>query len=431
MKKTLAVSSVVLFLFAAAHAEAPYPLAWSHQFGDSGFDRAYRVSPDNLGNVCVVGYTDGDLWGPNAGWGDGFLCKYDVDGNVLWAHQMGGAESDNALGVSADTSGNIYVSGLTNSSLDGPSAGGIDAFVRKYDPAGNVLWTRQIGTDRNDRSLACSVDATGNVFILGDTYGDLGGANAGNVDGFVSKFNAAGDLLWTRQYGTDLEDRAFDISTDSLGNVYVSGLTKGDLAGPNAGEHTYDPYVSKYDVAGNLVWARQFGSEDTDGCYGIDADPTGVYIAGQTYGDLAGPNQGDLDAFVGRYDDAGDPVWMEQFGTTASESALCVVADGEGGLFIGGNITELDGSGTDALLRRLDTSGQLIWEHRLGSDENDGVEGLCLDGFGGVYVSGLTEGSLGGPSAGGWDGYVVKYQVPEPSTLALLGLGALGLLRRR
>ena len=107
-------------------------------------------------------------------------------------------------------------------------------------------------------SYGVSADGLGNVYISGYTYGSLGGPNAGSDDAFVSKYDAAGTLQWTRQLGTSAIDRSYGVSADGLGNVYISGYTSGSLGGPNAGGN--DAFVSKYDAAGTLQWTRQLGT---------------------------------------------------------------------------------------------------------------------------------------------------------------------------
>ena len=92
-----------------------------------------------------------------------------------------------SYGVSADGLGNVYISGYTGGSLGGPNAGGNDAFVSKYDAAGNFQWTRQLGTSASDLSYGVSADGLGNVYFSGYTLGSLGGPNAGGDDAFVVK----------------------------------------------------------------------------------------------------------------------------------------------------------------------------------------------------------------------------------------------------
>src|SRR5262245_52429037 len=89
-------------------------------------------------------------------------------GSLNWIDQFGTADADEAWGVAVDGAGSVYVAGTTAGVLPGQnSAGGVDAFVRKYDSAHNEAWTRQFGTSGNDRAFDVAVDAIGNVYVAG------------------------------------------------------------------------------------------------------------------------------------------------------------------------------------------------------------------------------------------------------------------------
>ena len=130
------------------------------------------------------------LGGTNAGESDAYLRKYDSAGNELWTHQFGTSVSDVSYSVAVDAVGGVYITGDTSGSLEGTNAGGKDAFLVKYDSAGNELWTHQLGTSVDDNSYSVAVDSLGGVYITGDTSGSLGGTNAGGKDAFLVKFSA-------------------------------------------------------------------------------------------------------------------------------------------------------------------------------------------------------------------------------------------------
>jgi hypothetical protein len=113
--------------------------------------------------------------------------------------------------------------------------------------AQNLEWVRQLESDFYDESRSVSTDSLGNVYISGYTI--LG---AGGSDAFVSKYDALGSLQWTRQLGTTGRVESYGVSADALGNVFISGTTEGSLGGPNAGHSYTDAFVSKYDASGNL-----------------------------------------------------------------------------------------------------------------------------------------------------------------------------------
>ena len=270
-------------------------LLWIRQIGTSSRDGSAAVSADGLGNAYIAGYTEGSLGGPLAGWFDAFVGKYDSEGNLQWVRQFGPSDWEESWGISADQMGNVYVTGYVHY----PDVPYYDGFLTKYDPQGNLVWSGDIGTSDWDVSYGVSADGMGNAYISGAAIGLPGSPNPGNIDPFVSKFDSEGHLLWTSGVGTSDEDWSYCVSADGLGNVYISGYTLGSLGGPNAGSG--DAFVSKYDPDGSLLWTCQFGGVEFETGFGISVDKLGsVYISGITYGSLGGPNTGTEDVFVAK-----------------------------------------------------------------------------------------------------------------------------------
>ena len=296
----------------APSTSAPAVTSWSDtkQFGTSFPDHAYGISTDIGGNVYVTGHTNSGLDGnTNAGSSDLFVVKYDSGGIKQWTQQLGTYSSEFVHGTATDTSGNVYVTGHTNGGLDGnTNAGSSDLFVVKYDSGGIKQWTQQLGTSYDDYAHGIATDTSGNVYVTGYTWGGLGGnTNVGSDDLFVVKYDSEGIKQWVRQFGSSSYDYAQGIATDTSGNVYVTGATRGGLGG-NTNVGSDDLFVIKYDSEGIKQWVQQFGSSSPDHAYGISADTGGnVYVTGSTSGGLDGnTNAGSNDFFVVKYDSGGN-----------------------------------------------------------------------------------------------------------------------------
>ena len=225
-------------------------------------DYANGVATDSSGNVYVTGGTKGGLDGnTSAGNTDLFVVKYNSSGTKQWTKQLGSSGLDSANGITIDSSGNVYVTGVTFGGLDwNTSAGANDLFVVKYNSSGTKEWTKQLGSASSDFANGVATDSSGNVYVAGATYGGLdGNTSAGNADLFVVKYNASGSKQWTRQLGSSSRDYANDVVTDSSGNVYVTGTTYGGLDG-NTSAGNADLFVVKYNSSGTKQWTRQLGS---------------------------------------------------------------------------------------------------------------------------------------------------------------------------
>ena len=124
-----------------------------------------------------------------------------------WTTPLGTEPSDSANGITIDSSGNVYVTGMTFGGLDwNTSAGANDLFVVKYNSSGTKQWTEQLGTPSSDVANAVATDSSGNVFAAGVTYGGLDGNSKGNSDLFVVKYNSSGTKQWIKQLGTEEYD---------------------------------------------------------------------------------------------------------------------------------------------------------------------------------------------------------------------------------
>jgi len=407
----LALAAMVLAL--AALPAAAQTQAWIKQFGDPNpnyGEFAAACVQDASGGVYLAGGTEGSLGGPQAGASDPWLARYDGAGNQLWIRQFGTGFVQVAFAATSDGAGGLYVSGPTGGNLAGPSSGADDAWLARYDSAGNQLWIRQFGSSADDTPYFASADGSGGVYVGGWTYGSLGGTNPGGFDFWLARYDGVGNQLWVRQLGTIMHETGTAAAPDGSNGVYVCGWTTGNLTAPNLpvdpsvfGQE--DAWLARYDSAGNQVWIRQFGGNVGGGASGAAPDGSGgVYVAGGT-----------LDAWVARYDSAGNRLWIRQFGT-ASWDQVRAAAGGASGVYLagatGGSFGGPNAGKDDAWLARYDGAGNQLWILQLGTSEDDHARAVAIHGSGGVYVCGYTTGNLGGAQAGGPDPWVARYDEP-------------------
>ena len=377
---------------------------WTKQLGSSGLDSANGITIDSSGNVYVTGVTFGGLdWNTSAGANDLFVVKYNSSGTKEWTEQLGSASSDYANGVATDSSGNVYVAGVTYGGLDGNSKGNSDLFVVKYNSSGTKEWTKQYGTDRYDEARGVATDSSGNVYVVGGTKGNLNGiSNSGRTDAFVIKFNSSGTKQWTKKLGTWQNDLANGVATDSSGNFYVTGFTYQDMDG-NTSAGNADLFVVKYNSSGTKQWTKQLGTSKHDRARGVATDSSGnVYVTGDTYGGLDGnTNAGYNDLFVVKYNSSGTKQWTKQMGTSSTDLANGIATDSSGNIYVtGGTYGGLDGNtnagNSDLFVVKYNSSGTKQWTKQLGSSSRDYDYGVATDSSRNVYVSGDTYGRLDG-----------------------------------
>ena len=280
-----------------------------------------------------------------------------------------------------------------------------------------VTWTKQLGTNTNDYAYGIATDSSDNVYVTGTTWGGLdGNSNTGRWDLFVVKYNSSGTKQWTKQLGTTSDETAYGIATDSSGNVYVTGYTAGGLDG-NTSEGDWDLFFIKYNSSGAKQWSRQLGTSQSDIARGVTTDLSGnIYVTGDTSDELDGNNKvGGKDLFVVKYNSEGIKQWTKQLGTNAYDEAYGIATDSSGNVYVTGYTAGgLDGNSSygskDLFVVKYNSSGTKQWTKQLGTSSDDEAYGIAADSSGNVYVAGSTSGGLdGNTSAGNSDLFVVKY----------------------
>ena len=404
----LALAVGVVGLVGPAPPVSAVTPGWTRQFGTTNVDEAVAITMDRAGNQYVAGWTQGVLpEQTSAGSLDAFVRKYDSAGTELWTRQFGSSDRDYLRGVVSDSAGNIYLAGETEGTLPGQvSSGGRDAFLRKYDGAGSELWTRQFGGAGGDGAAGVALDATEQVYIVGTTRGTMPGqTTGGDYDAFARKYDPAGTEVWTRQFGGIEGEGARGVALGPEGRLLIVGTTQGSFpTQSNAGG--FDAFVTSYDIQGNALWMRQFGTPFNDYGVAVATDDKGeVVVVGSTDGTLpTKTSSGGTDSFVRRYDSTGTPMWTEQFGGVFTDAAMSVALDPAGRIFVAGSTEKSGpgrpGRGQEAFVSCYDAFGHQQWVSEFGTEATDLALGVAFDGRV-IHVVGSTLGSLPGQTSAG------------------------------
>jgi uncharacterized delta-60 repeat protein len=249
-------------------------LQWQRRLSGGGSGASgLGIGVDSSGNAYVAGYSGTT--------GDFQIAKYNTSGSLQWQRRLYGSGMDQCRCIAIDSSGNAYVAGYTNSQ----SVAYTDFLLAKYDTSGTLQWQRRLGGSYDDQASGIAVDSSGNVYVTGLTSSVS--ANFSNPDVLIAKYDTSGTLQWQRYLGGSYDDRASGIAVDSSGNVYVKGRTNS----PTSGGYN-DALIAKYNTSGTLQWQRTLGGSFTEYGYGIAVDSAGdVYITGTTSSPGAGADQ--------------------------------------------------------------------------------------------------------------------------------------------
>ncbi|MCH8330930.1 MAG: SBBP repeat-containing protein, partial [Bacteroidetes bacterium] len=308
---------------------------------------------------------------------DFFVLKLDASGNFVWAKRMGGIGPDESNSITIDGSGNLYIAGTFQDTVDFDpgvgtsdlvSAGGGDIYIQKLDVAGNLMWVKQTGGLGVDDVNSITVDASEMIYITGSFMGTVdfdpgpGIVNltaSGDIDIFIQKLDSSGNFIWARQMGGGIhsENQGRSITVDASENVYTTGLFTETVdfdPGPNTffltsmNPNTWIDaiFIQKLDSSGNFIWANQIYGNTEVSVESNTTDASGnVYTIGWFMGN----------AYV-------DP----------SDATVRLTSTGSKDIFI----------------QKLDPSGNLLWAKRIGGTEDDYPGSITKDASGNLYTTG-------------------------------------------
>jgi hypothetical protein len=334
----------------------------------------FSVCTDGSGNIYVAGFftypsiTLGSYTLTNAGNDDIFLAKYDMSGNVIWAKGYGGTGYDEAYGISIDAVGNVYMAGnFTSASIMFGSTSltstGTSMFIVKSDPSGNIIWAKEQANGTDICHASCiKTDNQANLLVAGVfsgstiTFGSTTLTNPGGIypDMFVAKYDSSGNVLWANGTSTDYYAGCWKIAIDRSGNSYIVGdfvgnsIDFGSVSLTNSANGSEDIFVVSYNTAGSLRWVKQAGGIGDDEALTVSSDNAGsIYIAGAfssqafnigaTTLTLDTPTYWNL--FIAKYDTSGNEKWAITDGSITSDEIADITATGDGVIYATGNFS--------------------------------------------------------------------------------------------
>ncbi len=422
---------------------------WVKKLGGTSDEYGMEISVDSGGNIYIGGYFSGIVDfdpGPGTynrtskGLDDIFISKLDRNGNFLWVKTMGGIFDDYGIAISLDRSGNVYITGEFQDTVDfdpgqGTSeltAGGIDIFVTKLDSNGGFLWAKAMGGPLFDGGEDISIDGFGNVYTTGSFQGtaDFDPApgttesliSAGGYDIYISKLDNDGNYVWAKRFGgSSSGDHGNGISVDTSGNIHTTGTFSGTVDfDPNVGSSNLssaggtDIFISKLDNNGNYVWAGAMGGSSS-GDYGhaISVDAAGnIYTTGyfmltadfdpaesETFELTC---KGERDIFISKLNSDGNFLWTKAMGGALNEYGIDISLDSADNPYITGGFYgtvdfdpaesatfELTSKGArDIFISKLDSDGTFAWAKSMGGISNDFGRSISVDTLNNIYSTG-------------------------------------------
>ncbi len=379
--KMLFVFIITLCSLIPTVLQAQVDTAWARIYNGPGnaADEARAIAVDGQGNVYVTGVSR------NANQDNDYATiKYNSAGVEQWVKRYNGPgnNADEANALAIDSQGNVYVTGFSYDSITS-----LDFATIKYNSIGDTVWVRRysLPTSNSDNARAIAVDRQGNVYVTGESY-----STNTYYDYLTIKYYANGDTAWIKRYNGpgNWYDYSYAIAVDTLGNVYVTGLSSG------IGGSSFDYATIKYNADGDSVWLRRYNGpgDDDDWARAITLDGQGnVYITGESYDSI---NRDDYATI--KYNSNGDTMWVRRYNGPGNndDQAYAIAVDSQGNVFITGE-SPVSGTSDDYATIKYNSSGSEQWVRRYDGPGGslDKAYALALDGQGNVYVTGSSRGS--------------------------------------
>jgi uncharacterized delta-60 repeat protein len=302
---------------------------------------------------------------------------------LAFGRTWGGPNLDRATGIAIAPDGSVYVGGYTGSFGTGAEFGDWDVFLLKYDAAGALLWQRTWGAGRiqeflraDDYALDIALGPDGSVHLCG-IYSDQGA--------LALKLDANGNLIWSTSWETSTGfGFAQSIAVASDGSVYIAGGINGLGAGFS------DMLVLKLSADGALVWQQTWGGPINELGRDIAVGPDGnVYVAGEANSFFAN------DAVLLKYAPDGTLIWQRDWHEGTIQDLTCgegVAVGGDGSVFLTGFASAI-GVGQHIFVVKFTADGAVVWERTSGGQAESGLD-IAVAPSGNIYVTGSTLGDV-------------------------------------
>ena len=361
-----------------------------------------------------------------------------------WAISAGGIKSDKGTDMDIDSYGDVYVCGYYNYSASGSAmfgplstintGFGKEGFLAKANSNGVWQWVQIAQGGWDERVLGMCVDKINNwVYVTGTCWNHTGFGVCpdqnfpGSADEiFLAKFDLNGNCQWLIGAGGPSDDHGFDVVTDKLGNIYLTGLMSNEYSPGQVVNCTFGTlsvqvplgedslgFVAKLTPNGVFKWVKTFKATDgeRDNRIAID-DSANVYVAGGfwgsavNFGSFTGTSAGGIDIFVTKFDSSGNQKWLKTAGGSFDDRANSITVDGFGEVYITGEFRDhisFDGdslnnnggpNGRDIFVAKLKRNGTWIWEKKAGSDSgSERGNRIISNSNGNIFVTGQFQDS--------------------------------------
>ncbi len=300
--------------------------------------------------------------------------------------------------------------------------------IYAQDP--NILWQRTLGGSDYETLDVIKQTPDGGYILGGSSLSDISGdktdASNGDVDMWIIKINADGEIEWQNSIGGSESDDLHSIELTLDGGYIAAGESFSNISGDKTenSKGIYDFWIVKLDNSGNVEWDKTIGGEDYESFPQIRTTNDGYFICGESYSNVSGDKTenaiGEDDYWLLKLDTSGNIVWQNTIGGANTDFLYSMAATSDGGCILGGfsnsNIsgdkTENSKGGYDYWIVKVDVAGNIEWDKTIGGSDGDKLYSIIQTSDSGFLLAGESSSNISGDktedSQGKNDYWVVK-----------------------
>ncbi len=453
--KRLTTRLFLCSVFSLFNLYAQYPdidFAFGINSTHPGGGASKQVVLDQSGNTYIAGGIQGtsdvdpSIATANltsAGDVDGFVGKYDMDGNYVWAFRFGGPDYEVVQRIAVDTGGFVYITGFIEGTADmdpGASVANVTSaaggtFLAKYDSLGNYVWSFIISGPSPTTVTDMFLDVNNRIYLTGayantvdfDPSGGVANLTMGSgstYDIYLAKYDLNGNYMWARGLDAQSAGVSNAITADASGNVYLGGVFNGTV--------DFDPgvatvnltcaspgnmFLAKYNASGNYTWAIQMGDPtNNEAIMDLAVDGIGNVVC---TGSFVGPNATDFnpgagtdshipysssynDGFVAKYSPAGVHIFANAFGGATNDFGLAIATDPARNVYVTGYYSDTvdfdpsvatyslisNGINPDMFIVKYNLTGNFVWAASVGGAGVESSQSIAVEHNGKLWITG-------------------------------------------
>ena len=430
---------------------------WDLRYGGSGTESFAEAIKTTDGGYLLAGYSgsgvSGDKSQASRGSNDYWILKIDASGKKIWDERYGGTGHDYLNRIIQTQDGGYLLAGSSESGVGGDKSqsnqGGRDYWIVKISSSGNKQWDKRFGGSGYDELKKVMQLSTGE-YVLGGysdspASGNKSQGSQGGQDYWLLKISNTGVVIWDQRYGGNMADQLENFMLTSDGGFLLGGASFSGQSGNKSqtSQGSEDFWLVRIDKDGKQLWDKRYGGSGGDHLYSMSNLPNGeLLVAGCSTsgndGDKSQSSQGGKDFWLLKLSSSGNKIWDKRLGGSGDDELRSVARTADGGFLLAGKSasgasgdkSQSSQGGSDYWIVKSTADGTKQWDKRLGGSGTEELRNLIITSDDNYLLCGRSDSDISGDktqsSRGSNDYWLIKIAADVPGSRLALNREASG-----